>query len=230
MHRAGTGLRWGRAVVLAAVAMLTGTLAHVTADGGLPGPVGLALILAATTAAVAPLLARPASALRVVALTVGAQTAIHLALSVTGGHGEPRPRATPAPPPELVPLPTDASGARVGSLMDQYAAAPGGGGQLTVPEPILLLVSELSGPQAWMTLLHVAAAAAVGLWLAMGERAVWALADLAVRRVLPALRPVLLPLSPVRPRPAPPRLRAAPRLRVLARVVVRRGPPALLAA
>ncbi len=84
-----------------------------------------------------------------------------------------------------------------------------------------------------MFLAHAAAGVLVGLWLAVGERAVWSLLALAVRTVLGSLVVVLLPLTPARRlRPAVAHLHPLHRT-TLERVdgsVVRRGPPALLAA
>ena len=197
-------------------------------------------LLGVGTTLAAAFLRRPASTRLLVTLVVGGQTLVHAALSVTAGHGHDghgTPSTAPAPAP-LPPgplgrasLPTDAGG-RVGSLQDHYeaiAGAPAATG-LTVPDPAAL-VDHLP-----MFLAHTAAGVLVGLWLAVGERAVWALLALAVAL---AVRTVLAPLpapralTPARrPRPAAAQLHPlhrAPRDRV-ARSVVRRGPPALLAA
>ncbi len=226
-------LLWGRAVVLTASTFLVGALGHVTAGGLLPGPVALVSMLAVGTTLAAALLARPASARLLVALVVGGQTLVHAALSLTAGHAAdartaPAATATPARSGSLSgSLPTDAGG-RVGSLQDHYEStvgAPAATG-LTVPDPAALL------DHLPMFLAHAAAGVVVGLWLALGERAVWSLLALAVRRVLAPLV-VLLPITPARrPRPALVHLHPVhrtPRDRV-ARSVVRRGPPALLAA
>ena len=87
------------------------------------------------------------------------------------------------------------------------------------------LAADLTGPHALMALAHAAAAAVVGLWLASGERAAWALvrraARLLVRRVY---RPALPHL--VRPHPcAAADASPGPTLRVLACSQPRRGPP-----
>ena len=85
------------------------------------------------------------------------------------------------------------------------------------------LTSDLSGPHAGMAVAHAIAAAVVGLWLAGGERALWAL----VRRAGRALRrPILVPS----PGPGPRRVLvtadvAAPAVRLLASGPGRRGPP-----
>jgi hypothetical protein len=60
----GSALRYGRALILAAVAMAFGVVAHVTAGGLLPGAEGLAVLLVPLFAVNAWLLERPASTLR----------------------------------------------------------------------------------------------------------------------------------------------------------------------
>lgn len=71
--RASGAVLWGRSLLVAVVAMLVGGVAHVEAGGLLPGPAVLALLVLAGTLAVAPLLRRPASAVRVVLLLVAGQ-------------------------------------------------------------------------------------------------------------------------------------------------------------
>ena len=230
-----SSLRWPRALALAAVATATGVAAHGYADGLLPSVPVLVAILALCTAGVAALLGGPASTLRVVLLTVGGQTFIHAALTMTAGHAGDHRRATPvriAPP---APVDTG-NGRRTGSLLDQYTAAqPAADTELVLPAGVRHLVADLTGAHAPMMVVHLVAAALVGLWLAVGEQALWALVALAAGAVVPRLglllaavlaRPGLprtLPVAALRP-PNP------PRLTILARCVVRRGPPALLAA
>lgn len=79
-------VRWVRALLLASVALVTGTTAHLGAHGLLPGPLAMAVLLAAGTALCAPLLRRPASTRRVVLLVVLGQTTVHAALTAVAGH------------------------------------------------------------------------------------------------------------------------------------------------
>lgn len=224
-------LVWGRALVLTAATFLVGALGHVTAGGLLPGVPALVLLLGTGTTLAAVFLSRPASTRLLVGLVVIGQTLVHGALSLTAGHGaghgggDSAASYHPAPLPGSLPT---GSGGRVGSLQDHYeatVAAPVATG-LTVPDPASLL------DHAPMFLAHAAAGVLVGLWLAVGERAVWSLLALAVRTVLGPLV-VLLPQTPARRlRPAVVHLHPLHRT-ALDRVdgsVVRRGPPALLAA
>lgn len=217
MHQpVGPALSWCRATVLALVALVAGAVAHTSADGLLPGWPVLVLLLGLATVSCRPVLARPASASRVVALAVLAQTGIHVVLTATAGHrGDQAAPVTPLPPVTL--------GQSHGAAdLATSASPPTAGAAPTLSESLHLLAADLP-----MMLLHLAAAAVVGLWLARGERAVWTLLTLAWRFVAPPV--VALPVTPARPvvvrRELP-----TPRLRTLAPVVTRRGPPALLAA
>src|ERR1700754_1831549 len=83
---------WARAALLAFLACCLGVVGHVTADGLLPGPVWLGVLLLVAVVLCVPLLSRPASSLRIVLLLVGGQTLVHLFLSIAAGHrGDPRP-------------------------------------------------------------------------------------------------------------------------------------------
>ena len=229
-----SSVRWPRALALAAVATATGVAAHGYADGLLPSVPALVAILAVCTVGVAALLGGPASTLRVVLLTVGGQTFIHAALAMTAGHAGDH---TVSPARVAPQVPVDAgNGRRTGSLLDQYTAAqPAADTELVLPAGVRHLVADLTGAHAPMMVVHLLAAALVGLWLAVGERALWALVALAAGAVVPRLG---LLLAAVLARPASPRTvpvaalwpPVPPRLTVLARCVVRRGPPALLAA
>ena len=247
----GLGLRWVRAGLVAAVAMGSGVLAHVSAGGLMPGRGSLVLLFLVCLVSAGSLLGRPASAVRVVLLVMAGQTFIHGALTAMSGHrGDPPLTRSPVPqaPVPTVHIPAG-GGRRVGSLYEQvYANQPGAARtQLAVPAPVQHLMADLTGPHAVMALAHLGAAVLVGLWLARGEHALWALLALAADRAVELTPPRLLGrlrvsgiLSSLRAGGAVLRRRAPvtaawrrPRPRqglVLARTVVRRGPPALLAA
>jgi hypothetical protein len=246
---AGSALRWSRALLLGVVAMGSGVLAHVSAGGLMPGSTALLVLLGLCVTTAASLLGRPASTLRVVVLLMSGQTVIHGALTAMSGHrGDPPVVHARHPATPLRPTLTGGDGRRVGSLYDQLyvhqtgAARP----QLSVPAPVQHVVADLTGPHAAMALAHLAAAAAVGLWLAMGERALWTVLTLMADRVRHTVRHAvarhygllarvgwlliadLTPrlLAPVAVEPVCPPLRD----QILMRCVVRRGPPALPAA
>ncbi len=197
---AGVLLRWCRAAVLAGIAMAAGTVAHVQADGLLPGKSVLVVMLICLTTGTAMFLGRPASRLRVVMLLVAGQTFVHGALTALTGHrgDPPLTHADPLPvAPVASSLPASAggggSGRRVGSLMDQLQARPPTERpvQLSVPDPIQHLIADLTGAHALMALAHVGAAVVVGLWLAKGERALWTLLALGAVRAGVAIGPRL---------------------------------------
>jgi len=172
-----------------------------------------------------------------VVMTVAGQTFVHGFLTALSGHrgDPPLRRAVSAPAPVTAPVPTGQG--RSGSYFDLvYAPAhQGAGAQVVLPEPVQHLMADLTGAHAVMALAHLAAAVLVGLWLAVGERALWHLVVLAADRVRSVVaaacssyarvrwgaRALLAPL-PLRDDGPPPRLR-----QVLDRVVVRRGPPLL---
>jgi hypothetical protein len=246
---AGPGLRWSRATLLAAVAFLAGVLAHLSAGGLMPGRPALVVLFAVCLLTAASLLGRPASTLRLLVLLMAGQTFIHGALTAMAGHqGDPPLARTPVPQPvQHLPVAATGDGRRVGSLYDQlYANQPRPATQLTVPAPVQHLIADMTGPHALMALAHLAAAAVVGLWLAVGERALWtvlALMNDGIRAVVAAtvvayyaILALLAPSGDESARQAraptcgyePDGL--TPRIRALARILVRRGPPRLLAA
>jgi hypothetical protein len=237
-ERAAPVLRWSRAFVLASVAFGLGVAGHLSAGGLVPGPFGLTLLLALTTAACAAFLGRAASTLRVSGLVVAGQAVIHAALTATSGHaGDPVRHAGSRVRPALT------SADRRGSFYDVYeqgSPARGGGAtdQLVVPDWAQHLADDLTGPHAAMAVAHLVAAALVGVWLASGERALWALVRLSrtallttVGRALATLT-VLVAALPARTG-VDPRLVGRPARRLhsalLATTHARRGPPALLA-
>ena len=220
-------LLWWRAGIVSAMTFLVGAVGHVSTGGRLPPWFALTAMLAVGTAISAVVLTHPASARRIVALVVLGQTACHGLLSVTAGHAGDAVAVTAAAPTSPGSLPVR-GGARVGSLQDHYEAmlrAPSAGPALTMPDPVAVL------DHLPMFLAHMLAAVLVGLWLAAGERALWSLLTLVFAAVValvivpPAVPVVARRRAPLRRRPA-----TLPSLAHVGRTVVRRGPPALLAA
>ncbi|GAA4737967.1 hypothetical protein GCM10023350_22560 [Nocardioides endophyticus] len=220
---------WARALVVGSLAFFLGVVGHVTADGLLPGPAFLGALLAMSVLLSAPMLSRPASSVRLVAMLVGGQTLLHLVLSVSAGHaGDGATGAVATRSSAVGNLPV-LDGRRVGSLQDAYTGAADQHGALAPALPVGHLLNDLSA-HAPMMAAHVAVAALVGLWLGYGERCLWTLLALTGRRILAAvwaLRPVV----------ATPRLTAVdagralagPRSVWLVRPDSRRGPPLLAA-
>ena len=253
--RATAALLWFRAAVLAVVVVTVSAVGHVSADGLLPGVPAMAGLVAATALVVAAFLTREVSAPRLVALVVGGQAVVHGALTVLAGHAGHAPGVAASPaiaPGRFVFDPSLVE--RTGSYADQVAGmqevaraghGPGVAGSdaaAALGQSLGHLLDHLAGQGAGMLAAHLAAATAVGIWLAAGERALWALVLLAttcalavVARALVSDDPRgLLALQLERVRKAP-HLGATRRLVVPAehlssRVVAHRGPPALLPA
>lgn len=232
-------LRWTRAVLLGSVALAAGAGAHVSAAGRLPGPVGLTALGLACVAGAALFLGREASALRLVVLVVAGQGFVHTGLSALAGHrGD---HSGDSPGTSFAPV---AATDRSGSYYDQWAQSnpahmnPADHGEAgpVVPSWLLHGVADIV-QQPGMAAMHVLAAVLVGLWLAVGERALWAVLALTAAwavRVVARLTDALSGAVPVAPRIQPVRPTAypvarAPRVNVRSRPV-RRGPPVLLTA
>jgi hypothetical protein len=219
---------WARAVLLGSLAFFLGVVGHVSADGLLPGPILLTVLLVMSVLLSAPMLNRRASPLRLVAMLVGGQTVIHLVLTVTAGHAGDRAAANPTPRGTLGTLPT-VDGHRVGSLQDAYQGMSGEPTSIAPAVPIGHLINDLSA-HAPMMVVHLAAAAALGLWLAYGERCLWTVLAMTGRRILAAawaLRPAVA--APRLAAPDAHRSPAGPRSVWLVRADSRRGPPLLAA-
>jgi hypothetical protein len=217
---------WARASVVGTLAFLLGVAGHVMADGLLPGPLFLAGLLAFSVLLGVPMLNRPAGPVRLVALLVGGQTFIHLVLSVAAGHAGDAATSSgsTAGATGLRTLPT-VDGHRVGSLQDAYQGMSGHASATAPALPVGHLINDLSA-HAPMMVVHLAAAALVGLWLARGEACLWTILALTGRRIVAA---VLLVVPVDRPRSLPAaaadRVLAVARSLWLVRPDSRRGPP-----
>lgn len=230
MHtRVDPWLVWSRALCVGVIAFAFGVVGHVTADGLLPGPTLLAVLLVLSVALSVPMLSRPAGRLRLVLMLVGGQVLVHVVLTVSAGHrGDPVAGGGATTPRGLASLPV-VDGHRVGSLQDAYEGMSGQPAAAGTPTlPIGQLADEMAAHAPMMTV-HLGAAALVGLWLAYGERCLWTLLALTGRRVLAAA----WALGPVPGAPRPATGRAYAELPVMAvsrrqsQPRSRRGPPAL---
>ena len=94
---ADRALVWLRALLLATVALVAGSVAHAGAHGVLPPPPVLLALLAVGTTVVAPLLRRPAGTGRIVLLLVVGQAAVHAALTASAATATTRRRRTRGP-------------------------------------------------------------------------------------------------------------------------------------
>lgn len=227
--RVDASVLWLRALLVGVLAFVLGVVGHVSADGLLPGPVLLVVLLAISVLLSAPMLNRPASPVRLVALLVGGQTLVHLALTVTAGHAGDRPASHPAVPSTIGTLPT-VGGQRVGSLQDAYQGMSGRPSPMAPALPVGHLVDDLSA-HAPMMAAHLVAAALVGLWLAYGERCLWTILALTGRRLLAAAWALGVPVVQPAPRlsTTADRTPVRPRSLWFVRPHSRRGPPLLLA-
>jgi hypothetical protein len=227
--RPGALVLWGRAALVGLLTTGLGVVGHVSADGLLPGTPMLLVLVAGSVVLGVPMLAREASRLRLVSMTVAGQTFTHLVLAVTAGHrGEVRSPAPAHVSPTGPSLPT-VDGRRIGSLQDAYrlsdgATSPESGG-LQLP---MHLVDDLTG-HAPMMAAHLVVAALVGLWLAQGERLFWTLVRTTAGHLLALVTPYVVPHVSAAARVGLPADADHLVLRPLdarARSVSRRGPPA----
>lgn len=226
--RVDAAVLWARALTIASVSFFLGVAGHVIADGRLPSLVLLGIFFALSVLLSVPMLNRPASTTRIVAMVVGGQTLLHVALSVTAGHaGDIEHAATTVRPTSTLGFLPVVDGRRLGSLEDAFASAAGN--DILAPAlPVGHLVGDLQG-HAPMMAVHLVVAVIAGLWLAHGERSLWTLIALAQRRLVPRL--VVHHPAHVPPRVAP---EPAHRLPIhttdwLASPQTRRGPPLLAA-
>lgn len=229
MHsRVDSWVLWLRALAVGGLAFMLGVVGHVSADGLLPGPALLLILLAFGVVMSAPLLNGPAGTLRLVLMLVGGQTLIHVALTATAGHvGDTTAKATAPVSPKAPVLPADADGRRVGSLQDAYSQMLPASGDHQPTLPIGHLISDLTA-HAPMMAAHLAAAVLVGLYLGYGERSLWALIRWAGQALLPLSRiPAAMPLSMARLLSTVDRTPPAPRRRWGVQPLSRRGPPAV---
>jgi hypothetical protein len=242
--RATPALMWSRATLLAVVVVVVSSLGHVLADGLLPGPVAMAGLLLVATVVSARFLTRQASAPRLVVLLLGGQAAAHGVLSLLAGHGSGHGIGQGAAASEARFVFDGRQVERTGSYFDQVEAMQAAAPAVVVTGPAQAggghLVEHLAAQGAPMLLAHLAAVALLGVWLAVGERALWTVLTLAGNRVVDVVtraartpgHSVALLLERVRRATylGGTGRAAVPLPHLLHHVVAHRGPPALLAA
>lgn len=174
-------LRWLRASTLSLVVVLGGLAGHVAAGGVTPSGATVLMMLATTGVLVAPMLGAPASTSRVVVLVAAGQGAVHLALQFLA----PPARTAHSGSSMLMP------GAMSSGMSSRHGSMTGavlGHGSAAHRDAVLAL---MDGVDLAMLVGHLAAAVAVGLWLAAGERAAWSILALTGRSVADSLRGLL---------------------------------------
>lgn len=174
-------LRWLRASALASVVVLGGLAGHVAAGGVAPSASAVLMMLAATVVLVAPVLGAPATTGRVVAVVVAGQGLVHLALQVFA----PSAHHAHSGGSMLMPVATWSGVSSRHASMTDAALHRGSSAHHDAVLPLM------DGADLAMLVGHLAAAVAVGLWLAAGERAVWSLLALTGRSVTDSLRGLL---------------------------------------
>lgn len=216
--RASLTLRWSRASLLGLVVLSAGMVAHMSASGLLPGPGQMAALYSIVVLGCAAFLGREATTWRLGALMVGGQGFVHTGLAATAGHHDD----TGTAPSHL-----DHAG--------QHAAnehSP----EIVLPEWLPHAVTDVTAHPV-MALAHVLAAAAVAAWLAVGERALWAVIRIASGSALHLARAMHLHLyglttillARIQRLPKPETyLEPLPQLPVWSRGAVLRGPPQVL--
>lgn len=201
---------------------MAGTVAHVGAGGLMPSPSAVLVVLLVSIGAGHVVLSRRASAVRVVLVLVGTQSFTHAGFSLLAGHQGDEPAAHGA-----------GHGTHVTGHTHAEAAAHG------PVEMVLASLHHLAEEGVGMVLAHLAATAALGLWLAWGERALLTVIALLAapiltpwRALVAASRAAVANLAHVAARSLSPtsRDRLVPLIDlVVAHTVVRRGPPFSLA-
>ena len=171
--------------MLGTVGFATGAVSHALAGGNLPGPVALLTLLGTCVLVAAPVLRRRASAPVLAFGVLVFQTVVHTVLSAVAGHrGDPVAGTAVQEP--VAPFVVQGRG----TLLEQYRASTeraGGTGHDWVGHQVDHFVAQ--GPA--MMGAHLAAAVALGLFLAVGEDALWRLLALAAARAHELLRRAL---------------------------------------
>jgi hypothetical protein len=172
-------LRGVRVLTLPSVVFASGLAGHVSGDGATPPAWVLVALFVLTVVAVAPFAGTAMSPARVVALLVGGQGVLHTALQLLG---ETAVTAT-----------TTMAGAALGMPASSPTGShlmPTGSHLMTHPDAAASshgsVMSLMGGGHLVMLLAHLAAAVAVGVWLAAGERALWMLLALTARPLVDA--------------------------------------------
>jgi hypothetical protein len=208
--------RWVRALTLPSVLFISALAGHTAAGGVTPAAPVLVFLFVLTVAMLVPLVGAFISPARIVALLIGGGALLHAALELLGRSTVMSAMSDP---------PAMSSPTSCHLMMQPTSAAPYGS-----------VMSLMRDGHVIMLLAHLAAAAAVGVWLAAGERVFWNVLRLAARPVVEAWQTVVAVLRGAvgtmlighpRPQLCWDRRRRVCGLLWAAGAVSRRGPPAL---
>jgi hypothetical protein len=170
-------VRWVRALTLASVLFTTGLAGHAAAEGFLPAVSVLIPLFLLTVVAVGPFVGAPLTPARTVALLLGGQALLHVALQLLGRSA-------------VQGLTTQALGA---AGFSTSSSDPMSCHMMTYPGPLAsadIAMSVMGGRHVVMLVAHLAAAIAVGVWLVAGERVLLTLLALTAGPVVHAWRMV----------------------------------------
>jgi hypothetical protein len=163
--------RWARALTLPSVLFISALAGHAAAGGVTPAPPVLVFLFVITVAVLVPLVGALISPARIVALLIVGEGLLHIALELLGRSTVMTAMNNPA----AMSSPTGCH-----LMMQPISAAPYGSG-----------MSLMGDGHVIMLLAHIAAAVAVGMWLAAGERVLWNVVRLAARPVIGAWQTVV---------------------------------------
>jgi hypothetical protein len=163
--------RWARALTFPSVLFLSALAGHTAAGGVTPAAPVLVFLFIITVAVLVPLVGALISPARIVALLIVGEGLLHIALELLGRSTV----MTAMNDPAAMSSPTGCH-----LMMQPISTAPYGSG-----------MSLMSGGHLIMLLAHIAAAVAVGMWLAAGERVLWDVVRLAARPVIGAWQVVV---------------------------------------
>ena len=163
-------LRGMRALTLPFVLFATGLAGHAAAGGVTPDASLLVPMFLLTVFAVVPFAGAPISPAWSMPLLVGGQGLLHAALQLLSGAEVAAPTAEHG-------MTAGVSAPTSSHLMTHHPDTAASHGDV---------MSLMGGGHLVMLLAHLAAAVAVALWLAAGERAVWMLLALTARRAVDA--------------------------------------------
>jgi hypothetical protein len=160
-----------RVLTLPLVLFASGLAGHAAAGGVTPAPSLLVPLFVLTVLVAAPFAGAPMRPAWSIALLAGGQGVLHAALQLLSGAAV---TATTTKPGAGTGVPSSPSSSHLMTHHSDAAVSHGSG------------MSLMGGGHLAMVLAHLAAAVAVGLWLAAGERALWILLALTARRVVDA--------------------------------------------